>query len=108
MIIDHKEELSMKLQQKGYLINEIHQAFTKINEFYYKRNEGKGKITSQKFIKQTLTTKSEYTYILMETLSNLLLKWEAGQIGKILQKNMEVYKLECKKLYIQAVNLCGE
>jgi len=104
----HREEITTILKNARFKTQDIEHAFYKIN--YYndmERQKGNPK-RSQSIVKKIVNKKCIYTYLLRETLKNMMNIWEQGRMGKVSTANREIYKEVCKKFYNQTVRTLGE
>jgi len=87
------------LKSEGFSEEEIKEAYKCIDQLK-KLDKSKGVTKNQKStISAMIETKSIYTYILKETLQSLIDKWELGEKGKIMEKNIKAYIAVWKVYY---------
>jgi hypothetical protein len=104
----NRETIVDILLQSGYTMSEIEHAFYKINCYNELEREKAFKKKAQATIRKMMGAKTIYTYILRETLNALLINWSKGKLGKISEKNCEVYKEVCGRFYQETVEILGE
>lgn len=104
----NRETIVEILLQSGYVMSEVEHAFYKINCYNELEREKAFKKKAQATIRKMMGAKTIYTYILRETLNALLINWNKGKLGKISERNYEVYKEVCGKFYQETVQIIGE
>ncbi len=103
-----RNELVTILMAAGFSMTDIEHAFYEIGCYNdMERQKGKKKI-SQSLVKRIASDKSIYTYVLRETLHNMLESWQDGKFGRLTQKNVATYKEVCTKYYNETVRVLGQ
>ena len=103
----NRDDITSILQCEGFSMQDIEHAFCKVNLYNdEERKKGSHKI-SQKIVKNMIAATTIYTYILCETLYAMLLRWEAGKLGKISRKNAVIYREVSKKYYDECSRMLG-
>lgn len=90
----------------GYSREDIEHAFFEISS-YLENGKDTVKCKFQSTLQGMVERRSIYTYILKETLSKMINKWEEGKIGRIAKGNFGVYKGICELYYKKAVSAIG-
>eukprot|EP00826_Nyctotherus_ovalis_P036259 TRINITY_DN3200_c0_g3_i3.p1 TRINITY_DN3200_c0_g3~~TRINITY_DN3200_c0_g3_i3.p1 ORF type:complete len:288 (+),score=22.08 TRINITY_DN3200_c0_g3_i3:146-1009(+) len=97
--IRNKDALIKRLLNAGYKRAEILKKFDRL-EYYSELERRKGyRKMSPKLVKYAANYKSPYSYILKETLEEVMKRWNEMKLGKIIKKNLKIYKEVCKKYY---------
>lgn len=94
-----KAKLTELLLNIEYEEKKIKKAFEKLEYYGYLERKKGCKKMSAKLIKYAITTKSIYSYILKETLEDIIQNWNQMNFGKIIRKNLGVYREICSKFY---------
>lgn len=98
-IIRNKVKLTDILLNVGYREEEIKRGFKRLEDYGdLERRKGCKKM-SAKLVKYAITSKSLYSYVLKETLDEIIKNWNQMRFGKIIRKNFGVYKEICNKCY---------
>lgn len=94
-----REKLTENLLDAGFSAPSIETAYTKI--FYCKDTERKSgrKSMTPRLINEAANEVTIYTYILKEALEDMLNEWGTEKLGKVAEKNLEVYKEVCTSYY---------
>lgn len=88
------------LQEEGFSKEDIEHAFFVITS---RQAKSKHKFKFLALLKEMVRTRSIYTYILKDTLSVMIIRWEEEGRGRILKKNYETYREVCEDYYEEAV-----
>lgn len=97
--IRNKDALTKRLLNAGYKRAEILRTFDRL-EYYSELERRKGyRKMSPKLVKYAASCKSPYSYILKETLEEVTKRWNEMKLGKIIKKNLKIYKEVCRKYY---------
>ena len=95
----NKGKITSLLKTSGYTELEIEEGFKHIIHLN-SINKQKGMEKRPQYeIKKLLEVKSVPTYFLKETLSLMLKEWESGESGRLMKKNVKVYKKVCTAYY---------
>eukprot|EP00826_Nyctotherus_ovalis_P038778 TRINITY_DN3654_c0_g1_i14.p1 TRINITY_DN3654_c0_g1~~TRINITY_DN3654_c0_g1_i14.p1 ORF type:complete len:120 (-),score=24.81 TRINITY_DN3654_c0_g1_i14:197-556(-) len=87
------------LRVRGFSENEIANAFLCISQLReLDKTKGVAK-RQQDSINFMVRKKTIYTFILKETLQGLMEGWEAGNRGRIMKNNVQVYMAVCKEYH---------
>lgn len=101
----HLEEIKELLMKAGFSPEEIQKCMDDI-EYWNNLEKQSGIIKkNQVTINKILTKLSVHTYVIKESLENMLKAWECGIKGRVLQRNIKIYKEVCTLYYQQAVKL---
>ncbi len=106
-VVNNREEITDVLTREQYSSAAIEKAFGKV-ALYSEMESTKGEQKrSQSVLKRMVMKKSVYTFILKETLQDMINDWNNGQIGRVSRKNLRIYSNVCNKLYKETRKLLG-
>lgn len=95
------------LKQAGYTKVRIEHVFFKISQYKDIERDPENKKTYLLVCKM-IAKKSIYTYILKETLCDMIKKWDSGSQGRIASSNLHIYQELCNAYYNEAIKTLGE
>jgi len=96
------------LLEAGFLMPDIEHAFYEIGCYNdMERQKGKKKI-SQSLVRRISTDKSIFTYILRETLGQMLSNWDQEKYGRLTKKNVGTYRDVCLKYFKETLTALGK
>lgn len=103
-----KAEVLEMLKKVGYSITRIEHVFFKISQYNdIEKNNGNKKKT-RLLICKMIAKKSIYTYILKETLHDMIQKWDSGKLGRVASNNLTTYQELCNIYYNAALKTLAE
>ena len=103
----NREVLSNILMREGYTLGNIEHAYYKIDSYHdSERSKGKKKV-AQTLIQKMLAKKTIYTHILQEALNAMIHNTDQGKLGRVDEKNFQLYSEVCSLFYEQTVQILG-
>jgi len=100
-----KAEVRTILLNAGYEEEEIERTYLKLNHYNEMERQKGCKKMAPKLVKYATTSKTPYSYILKETLEDIKKNLENGRSGKIIKKNLGVYKEICNNCYEKVLKI---
>lgn len=105
---EKKEEAMAMLRTRGFGENEIANAFLCISQLR-ELDKAKGVAKRQQdSINFMVRKKTIYTFILKETLQELMEGWETGKRGRIMEDNVQVYMAVCKEYHRRCCEILSQ
>jgi len=101
----YKAEIKTILFNAGYEDEEIESTYLKLNHYNEIERQKGCKKMAAKLVKYATTSKTPYSYILKETLEDIKKNLENGRSGKIIKKNLAVYKEICNNCYEKVLKI---
>lgn len=104
----NSEKMTSILNAAGYSLKDINNAYRRVEHYHITQRDKGDKRMAQSIVRNILSKKSIYTYILRETLRNWKEDWENGIIGRISKKYLSIYKNICEIFYNEAVKMLSD
>lgn len=90
------KQITSKLKELGYSSDTIEKTIQHIYECTEIERKNGIKKMAPNLIRSSTKTLSIYTHILKYSIQEMLSDWDAKEIGRLSQKNIELYKHLCK------------
>lgn len=101
----NKKELIDALKKHGYQNDDIESAFINIYKWSALENQAGKSKRSQNTLNHLVAIKNVYTYVLKETLRELIKDLEIGRKVRILKDNLQIYKEVCENYLEKCIEL---
>lgn len=95
------------LQEKGFHLADIENAFVRIANFRSAERRTGRKKMGLKMVKVATQQRSIYSYILRDALESMLFEWSTGRLGRLSQQNLDIYSQVCNTYYYDLWELLG-
>jgi len=104
----NREGVTQILEDAGFTNEEIEKCFKKLKGYNESVKAQNSKKNSQALIRKIVKESSARTYVLRETLYAMLKNSRVGKLGRISERNKEVYDDVCKYYYNEIVKSIGQ
>lgn len=99
LIQEKKAHLQGFLRKVGFNDGDIEDGFVKVIGCKDTERMSGNKKMGPQLINDAVDDKTVFTYLLKETLENMLKDWDENKIGKVAKKNIETYRKVCMVYY---------
>lgn len=104
----NKEQMTEILKKAEFSDGEIEKCFTKLRSYNDSIRAQSSKKNSQAVVKKIVKESSARTYVLRETLYAMMQNSTTGKLGRISERNKNVYHEVCEYYYDEIVKSIGQ
>jgi hypothetical protein len=103
--VQERREEYLGLMRRGFTKATIERGFNRITILKNAERKGGKKQRGMNIIKQATQKRSIYSYILRDALESMLKNWNAKELGRLAEHNLETYKKVCNEYLISIIKL---
>jgi len=105
---ENNREMTSILRNNGFEEEEIKRAYQLIKQISERQKVRGTPKKPKKALSIIISTKNIYTYILKETLSQMLNQWAVSKHSRVRENNIPIYKAVCQKYYKKCIDLLSQ